>query len=76
MRGYEQKQLEWTSAKNRSSVVRLASDVPSGRGIELILENETWSYHNTPDVRYGVEKLYQAFQFHTFHLHRYELAVP
>ena len=72
----EQKQLEWTSAKNRSSVVRLSPNTPSGRGIPLILENESWSYHNTPDVRFGVEKLYQAFQLHTFHLHRYELIVP
>jgi hypothetical protein len=72
----EQKQLEWTSAKNRSSVIRMASDTPSGEEIPLILENETWSYHNNPDVRFGVEKLFQAFQLHTFHLHRYELVVP
>lgn len=72
----EQKQLEWTSAKNRSSVVRMAPEAPSGERIPLILENETWSYHYTPDVRFGVEKLYQAFQLHTFHLHRYELVAP
>ena len=28
-----------------------------------------------PDVRYGREKLYQAFQLHTRHLHKYELKV-
>jgi hypothetical protein len=72
----EQKQLEWTSAKNRSSVIRLEPGTPSNRVIPLILENETWSYHNTPDVRFGEEKLYQAFQLHTFHLHRYQLTVP
>jgi hypothetical protein len=72
----EQKQLEWTSAKNRSSVIRLAPDAPSGGKISLILENETWSYHNTPDVRFGIEKLYQAFQLHTFHLHRLLMVIP
>jgi hypothetical protein len=72
----EQKQLEWTSAKNRSSVVRLDPQTPSGTRVSLILQNESWSYHNTPDVRFGAEKLYQAFQLHTFHLHRYELVVP
>ncbi len=72
----EQKQLEWTSAMNRSSVIRLTPESPSGRGIPLILENETWSYHYTPDVRFGEENLYQAFQLHTFHLHRHELVVP
>ena len=72
----EQKQLEWTSAKYRTSVIRLSPDAPSGTQIPLLLENETWSYHFTPDVRYGTEKLYQAFQFHTHHLHRLELKVP
>ena len=72
----EQKQLEWTSAKERTSVIRLAADTPSGTHIPLLLDNESWSYTWTPDVRYGVEKLYQAFQLHRRHLHRYELAVP
>jgi hypothetical protein len=72
----EQKQLEWTSAKNRSSVIRMASEAPAGSLIPLLLENETWSYYYTPDVRYGTEYLYQAFQLHTFHLHRHQLVVP
>jgi poly(3-hydroxybutyrate) depolymerase len=66
------KQREWTAAQERASVVRLASDIPKGTAVPVILSNETWSFHFTPDVRYGVEKLYQAFQLHTTHLHRYE----
>lgn len=72
----EQKQLEWTSAKERTSVIRLAADTPSGTRISLLLDNESWSYTWTPDVRYGTERLYQAFQLHRRHLHRYELAAP
>ena len=72
----EPKQREWTGAKERTSLIRLATDAPSGASIPLILSNESWSFHFTPDVRYGVEKLYQAFQLHTRHLHRYELKVP
>ncbi len=71
----EQKQLEWTGAKNRTSVIQLSADTPRGTRIPLVLENESWSYHYTPDVRYGTEPLYQAFQFHTFHLHRTVLSV-
>lgn len=68
----EQKQLEWTGAMERTSVVRL-SDKPNVSG-HVLLENESWSYHFTPDVRYGEEKLYQAFQLHTRHLHKLEIA--
>jgi len=71
----EQKQREWTSAMDRTSVVRLAKDVPSGTRIPLLLDNETWSFHFTPDVRYGHELLYQAFQYHKHHLHQIELTV-
>ena len=71
----ETKQREWTGAKERTSVIRLAPDAPAGVLIPLILSNESWSFHFTPDVRYGVEKLYQAFQLHTRHLHQYELKV-
>ena len=39
-------------------------------------DNESWSFTWTPDVRYGIERLYQAFQLHTHHLHPYELVVP
>ncbi|MEW5974168.1 MAG: alpha/beta hydrolase-fold protein [Acidobacteriota bacterium] len=72
----EFKQREWTGARNRSSLVRLLAAAPRGTSIPLILDNETWSFRYTPDVRYGVEKLYQAFQLHTHHLHRLELKVP
>ena len=71
----EQKQLEWTSAKERTSVIRLSPKAASGASIPLTLENETWSYHFTPDVRYGKERLYQAFQLHTRHLHKLALSV-
>jgi enterochelin esterase-like enzyme len=72
----EQKQFEWTSGMERTSVIRLSPDTPHGTRIPLLLDNESWSYTWTPDVRYGVEKLYQAFQLHSHHLHRYEMAVP
>lgn len=72
----EQKQLEWTSGMERTSVIRLSPDTPGATVIPLLLDNESWSYYFTPDVRYGKEDLYQAFQVHTHHLHRYELKVP
>ena len=72
----EQKQLEWTGAKERTSVVRLAPETPAGAAIPVVLDNESWSYHYTPDVRYGEEKLYQAFQLHARRLHRFEFRVP
>ena len=72
----EQKGLEWTSAKDRTSVVRLSPQTPPGTRIPLLLENESWSYSFTPDVRYGRELLYQAFQLHSLHVHQYELKVP
>ena len=67
----EQKQLEWTSAKERTSLIRLAPNTPAGTRIPLLLDHESWSYTWTPDVRYGTERLYQAFQLHRRHLHRY-----
>lgn len=72
----EQKQLEWTSAMERTSVIRLSPNTPHGTHIPLLLDNESWSFTWTPDIRYGAENLYQAFQLHTHHLHRYELVVP
>jgi hypothetical protein len=72
----EQKQLEWTGAQERTSVVRLAADAARGSKIPLLLDNESWTYHYTPDVRFGAEELYQAMQLHTHHLHRWEITVP
>ncbi len=71
----EQKQLEWTSAKERTSIVRLSPDAARGTTIPLLLDNESWSYYSTPDVRYGKEPLYQAFQLHKHHLHRLVVTV-
>jgi predicted alpha/beta superfamily hydrolase len=72
----EPKQREWTSAQERTSLLYLLPKVPQGTTIEVLLDNESWGFHYTPDVRYGLEKLYQAFQLHTHHLHRYEVRVP
>jgi hypothetical protein len=69
----EAKQREWTGAKERTSLIRLSRETPPGSVIPLILSNESWSFHFTPDVRYGAENLYQAFQLHTRHLHCWEL---
>jgi hypothetical protein len=71
----EPKQLEWTSAKERTSVIRLSADTPPGTEIPLRLDNESWSFTFTPDVRYGKERLYQAFQLHQHHLHRLTITV-
>jgi S-formylglutathione hydrolase FrmB len=66
----EQKQREWTGAQERTSLIRLSADTPLKAEVALLLDNESWSFTFTPDVRYGREKLYQAFQLHTRHLHR------
>ena len=72
----EQKQREWTGAKELTSVVRMNSRTPGGADIPVVLRNESWSFHFTPDVRYGVEPLYQAFQLHRGHVHSFSLKVP
>lgn len=64
----EQKQLEWTGAQNRTSLIQVSPDVPAGTSIPLILDCEGWSFRFTPDVRYGREPLYQAFQLHNHQL--------
>jgi hypothetical protein len=69
----EQKQREWTGAKDRTSLVRMLKNTPGGSVMPLILDNESWSFYYTPDVRYGSEPLYQAFQRHKHHLHEIEL---
>jgi pimeloyl-ACP methyl ester carboxylesterase len=71
----ETKQREWTGAQYRTSLIRLSPETQPGTEIELLLDNQSWSFHFTPDVRYGREKLYQAFQLHRNHLHRYGLRV-
>jgi hypothetical protein len=69
----EEKQREWTGARERTSLVLLAPETPPGTNIPVLLDNESWSFYYTPDVRYGAQPLYQAFQFHAHHLHRYQL---
>lgn len=72
----ESKQREWTSAMERSSLIMLAPNAPRGTMIPLLLSSESWSFHWTPDVRYGSEPLYQPFQQHREHLHQYSLRLP
>lgn len=64
----EEKQREWTGAQNRTSLIRLSRETPAQAEIPLILDCESWSFTYTPDVRYGKEPLYQAFQLHKHHL--------
>lgn len=72
----ETKQREWTGAQERTSLILLAPKAPAGAKIPLLLDNESWSFYYTPDVRYGSQPLYQAFQLHSHHLHKYELKIP
>lgn len=65
----EQKQLEWTGAKERTSLIELDEATPTGTPIPVLLDNESWSYQFTPDLRFGKELLYQAFQRHRHHVH-------
>jgi pimeloyl-ACP methyl ester carboxylesterase len=60
----EEKQREWTGAQSRTSLMELKAGTPAGAEIPVILDCESWSFYFTPDVRYGKEPLYQAFQFH------------
>jgi len=69
----EQKQLEWTGAKERTSLVRMSAGTPAGTAIPVLLDCESWSYHFTPEVRYGRQQLYQALQLHRRHLFPLEL---
>jgi hypothetical protein len=64
----ETKGLEWTGAQNRTSLVELSRDTPRGEVVPAILDCESWTFEFTPDVRYGREPLYQAFQIHKHHL--------
>jgi enterochelin esterase-like enzyme len=64
----ETKQLEWTSGQSRTSLLELSLKVPPGTEIPMLLDCESWSFHFTPDVRYGKEPLYQAFQIHKHHI--------
>jgi pimeloyl-ACP methyl ester carboxylesterase len=67
----EEKQREWTGAQNRTSLIELSRQVPRDAAVSAILDCESWSFHFTPDMRYGDQPLYQAFQLHRHHLFRY-----
>jgi hypothetical protein len=64
----EQKQLEWTGAQNRTSLIELSRETPAGTSIPVILDCEGWSFQFIPDMRFGGEPLYQAFQLHNHQL--------
>jgi pimeloyl-ACP methyl ester carboxylesterase len=64
----EEKQREWTGAQNRTSLVQLSPTAPAGAELPAVLDCEAWSFQYTPDVRYGKEPLYQAFQLHKHYL--------
>ena len=60
----EEKQREWTGAQSRTSLMEFKVDAPAGTEIPAILDCESWSFAFMPDIRYGKEPLYQAFQLH------------
>lgn len=62
----EEKEREFTGAKDLTSVIRLSPRAPAE--IPVMLRTETWSFDFTPDVRYGAEPLYQAIQLHHGHV--------
>lgn len=72
----EEKQREWTGAQNRTSLIKLSEAVPPGATVSMILDCEGWSFRFTPDVRYGAEPLYQAFQIHNHQLFRWVWTRP
>ena len=71
----EEKQREWTGAQNRTSLIQLAPDAADGAEIPAVLDCEAWSFQYTPDVRYGTEPLYQAFQLHKHYLFAWKFKV-
>ena len=71
----EEKQREWTGAQNRTSLVQLSPDAPGETEIPAVLDCEAWSFQYTPDVRYGKEPLYQAFQLHKHYLFAWKFKV-
>ena len=71
----EQKELEWTSVKDHTSLILISPDAAPGSEIPLVLQNESYSYVYQPDHRFGPELLYQAFQRHRKHLHYFVLKV-
>lgn len=71
----EDKHLEWTSAKNLTSLIELSPNTPWGTRIKAILDCETYSYFFTPDVRYGTAPLYQPYQRHRHLLYLWEWQV-
>jgi len=71
----EEKQREWTGAQNRTSLIQLAPDAADGTEIPAVLDCEAWSFQYTPDVRYGTEPLYQAFQLHKHYLFAWKFKV-
>ena len=72
----ENKGREWTSAQNRTSVIKLNPATPKGTEVHAILDCETYSFTFTPDVRYGTQPLYQPYQFHRHQLYLWTWKAP
>ncbi len=69
----EEKEREFTGARDLTSLVRLSPGAPPEASLPVLLRAETFSFHYTPDVRFGPEPLYQAFQLHQGHVFRADL---
>jgi len=55
-----------------ASLMRLLREVPAGRRIPVLLENESWSFYSRR-MSDTESKSSTGFQLHTRHLHRYEI---
>jgi hypothetical protein len=71
----EDKRREWTAEQNRTSVIELSPATPQGTKVNAILDCETYSFHFTPDVRYGRQPLYQPYQLHRHQLYAWSWQV-
>jgi hypothetical protein len=69
----EEKEREFTGARDLTSRIRLSPGAPQEDSLPVLLRAETFSFHYTPDVRFGPEPLYQAFQLHQGHVFRADL---
>lgn len=69
----EDKEREFTGAKDLTSRIRLSNEAPPGASLPVLLRAETFTFRYTPDVRFGPERLYQAFQLHQGHVFKADL---
>lgn len=69
----EEKEREFTGARDLTSRIRLSPAAPQEASLPVLLRAETFSFQYTPDVRFGPEPLFQAFQLHQGHVFRADL---